>query len=774
MKEKIRRGIREIMIWINRIAAVSVAVCMVFICATSVIHLDTGKMEWAYVQTPVERERVRFEDSQIYKDVLQNQIIDITRMCVIRNQMETNGVYNGKKIIDISEFANRDELIEQDMVTAQYYLDDLIKWGNYGFDYETITTSSGNKSILFQRYKTVEGKELSEYAETDEEYKVLVSNLQIAASELFLNYTEYTKSIKEYDSKQSNIIYCYGFMNNGKMSYYSNTGQNLSAKTPDEISSMFSKYNQFISYNPDKMQLSTNTSLNAQDMRSILMNYAYSFQDNSRVWIGVTDTYEKADLLGEAYRLYSHEVPYFVLWIIIAVASLVVFLLTFIYITKLECAVAFTGKKLKRIERSKKIPLEIYLLLWVVSGITLLLFAKEVYHVFYDYTLIYMAATVGAIILIYHIIFMTLYLCGVRKIKSKCILRESIIFVLFKKIKQGALETYDNGHLVSRTWLPYLLFLTVNLVLVLIGVRGIAIAFIIDMIVGAWIYVSNKERQHIIEGIDKIKNGDFTYKVSTEHVHGDNLMLAKSVNSIGSAIHSAVETSMKDEKMKADLITNVSHDIKTPLTSIINYVDLIKREQIDNERIRGYIEVLDAKSQRLKQLTDDLVEASKISSGNITVQFSRIDIVEFTHQMLGEFYEKFDEKQLNIMTALPENSIFIKADSRHLFRVIENIYNNVYKYALQGTRVYLGIRTVKVDNKERVVFDIKNISAQPLNVSAEELMERFVQGDESRMTEGSGLGLSIAKNLMQSLEGDFDIQLDGDLFKVILTFDTIE
>ena len=169
MKEKIRRGIREIMIWINRIAAISVAVCMVFICATSVIHLDTGKMEWTYVQTPVERERVRFEDSQIYKDVLQNQIIDITRMCVIRNQMETNGVYNGKKIIDISEFANREELIEQDMVTAQYYLDDLIKWGNYGFDYETISTSSGNKSILFQRYKTIEGKELS-FSETQNTY----------------------------------------------------------------------------------------------------------------------------------------------------------------------------------------------------------------------------------------------------------------------------------------------------------------------------------------------------------------------------------------------------------------------------------------------------------------------------------------------------------------------------------------------------------------------------------------------------------------------------
>lgn len=774
MKEKMKRGMREIMIWINRIAAVSLSVCMVFICATSVIHLDMGKFVRTYVQTPLERERVLFEDTEIYQDVLQNQIIDITRMCVIRNQMETNGVYNGKKVIDISEFANREELMETETVSAQYYLDDLIKWGNYGFDFETISTSSGNKSVLFQRYKTVEGKELSAYAETDEEYKVLVSNLQVAASELFLNYTEYTKYLKEYDSKQSNIIYCYGFMNHGKMSYYSNSGERLNGKTPDEISSMFAKYDKFISYNPDKMQLSTNTSLNAQDMRNILANYSYSFQDNSRVWIGIPTTYEKADLLGEAYQLYSQKVPYFIFWIVGALVSFVVFILSFVYSTKLECAVAFAGKKSERIEKSKRIPFELYLILWMLAAITFMLLAKEVYHVFYEYSLVSMATTVGVIVFIYHIIFMSLYLCGVRKVKSKCILKESLAYKLFIKIKQGALETYDNGNLVSRTWLPYLLFLTVNLVLVLIGLRGIAIAFILDLMVGAWIYVSTKERQHIIDGIEKIKNGDFTYKVSTDHVHGDNLLLAKSVNSIGSAIQSAVETSMKDEKMKADLITNVSHDIKTPLTSIINYVDLIKREQIENERIRGYIEVLDAKSQRLKQLTDDLVEASKISSGNITVQFSRVDIVEFVNQTLGEFYEKFDEKQLNIMTSLPENSIFIKADSRHLFRVIENIYNNVYKYALQGTRVYLSVHTITVEKKERVVFDVKNISAQPLNVSAEELMERFVQGDPSRMTEGSGLGLSIAKNLMKSLEGDFDIQLDGDLFKVILTFDTIE
>jgi len=264
--------------------------------------------------------------------------------------------------------------------------------------------------------------------------------------------------------------------------------------------------------------------------------------------------------------------------------------------------------------------------------------------------------------------------------------------------------------------------------------------------------------------------------VPTEHLHGDNLILARSVNSIGASIHEAVATSMKDEKMKADLITNVSHDIKTPLTSIINYVDLIKRENITDEKIRSYVNVLDMKSQRLKQLTDDLVEASKISSGNISIQYDRINFVEFINQVFGEFAEKFESKQLSLVEKLPSTPIYIKVDSRHLFRVIENLYNNISKYALEGTRVYLTMEEYQDEKllKKRVAFAVKNISAQPLNVSAEELTERFVQGDESRRSEGSGLGLSIAKNLTKSMGGEFELQLDGDLFKAILIFDVME
>ena len=223
--------------------------------------------------------------------------------------------------------------------------------------------------------------------------------------------------------------------------------------------------------------------------------------------------------------------------------------------------------------------------------------------------------------------------------------------------------------------------------------------------------------------------------------------------------------------MKADLITNVSHDIKTPLTSIINYVDLIKREDIQDPKIRGYVQVLDEKSQRLKQLTVDLVEASKISSGNISIDLNRINLVELINQTIGEFYEKFEQKGLRPVFKPIENEVFIMADSRHMWRVIENLLNNVFKYALENTRVYMDLITEKNENGEQVIFSIKNISANELNINADELTERFIRGDVSRSTEGSGLGLSIAKNLTAAQNGQFKIVLDGDLFKVILIFD---
>ena len=775
MRAKTGRGLRKMVIWLNRLSAVTIAVCIVFMLASSVISPAENNRTYTYYKTPIERGQVAFEDTALFTEILREELKDITRMCVIRNQMETDGKYNGEKVIDITAFANRDDVIADNTeVNASYYLDDLIKWGNYGFDFETI----GDRSELYDRYKTIDNKELEECATTNEEYKTLVSNLQIASSELFQNYTEYTKFLKEYSEDSTNLVFCYRFVENGKPVYYSNVDNEYKRMSADDITSIFAKLNKFIIYNPDKMQISTNTELNAQDLRSILTQYEYSFQDDSRLWVGINDTYVHDDIFKTASGMYNANDPLFLVWGIVTIVAVVVFVMSFIVMTKNERVVIFEGKKANRMEKNDRIGIEIYILAWIITAALFIISLREFsYHLPIKSEQVYTAASVfGIYIFIFHTIFTILYLCGIRKIRNKRLFKDSILVWLFQKIKQSALETYDNGHLISRTWLPYLLFLCLNLVLVLWDVKGILIAFIFDMVVGTWLYMETKARTDIVDGIDKIKGGDFAHKIDTEHLHGDNLILAKSVNSIGDSIHKAVETSMKDEKMKADLITNVSHDIKTPLTSIINYVDLLKRENIGDEKIRGYIQVLDSKSQRLKQLTDDLVEASKISSGNISLQFERINFVEFINQVFGEFAEKFESRGLKLVKNLPAAPVYVKVDSRHIFRVIENLYNNIYKYALEGTRVYLNMDTFTEESTKRakVYLAIKNISAQPLNVSAEELTERFVQGDESRTTEGSGLGLSIAKNLTKSLGGDFELQLDGDLFKVTLTFDVCE
>lgn len=293
----------------------------------------------------------------------------------------------------------------------------------------------------------------------------------------------------------------------------------------------------------------------------------------------------------------------------------------------------------------------------------------------------------------------------------------------------------------------------------LLGSIGISLFF------GYYLIRDTVERDKIITGLEEIVSGNLDYKISTDHIHQDNKRIASSINNISKGLKTAVMESTKNERMKTDLITNVSHDIKTPLTSIINYVGLIKREEIDNERVKEYVKVLENKSERLKHLTEDLVEASKISSGNISLQIQKINLVELVYQTAGEFDEKFDAKDLSLILNMPKEPVYVMADGRRVWRIIENLYNNVAKYALAGTRVYADL-TVKEDGG---CFSIKNISQNQLNFDADQLTERFIRGDVSRSTEGSGLGLSIAKSLTELQDGKFEIYVDGDLFRATVT-----
>ena len=272
--------------------------------------------------------------------------------------------------------------------------------------------------------------------------------------------------------------------------------------------------------------------------------------------------------------------------------------------------------------------------------------------------------------------------------------------------------------------------------------------------------------RQIFDGGERIAKGDYSHPIHTEKMMYELRTHAENLNNVQTGVAAAVEEKMKSERFRTELITNVSHDIKTPLTSIINYVDLLKRLKITEEPARSYIEVLDSKSQRLKQLTDDLVEASKISSGNIVLNLEQLNLTELLNQAVGEFSDRMEEKKLQVIFDGNDVAGMIYADSRRMWRIIENLFQNICKYALEGTRVYLEMQV----KDGRVIASVKNISDRPMNLKGEELSERFIRGDASRTTEGSGLGLYIAKNLTKAQHGEFQIQLDGDLFKIILDF----
>ncbi|MBS5165214.1 MAG: HAMP domain-containing histidine kinase [Butyricicoccus pullicaecorum] len=268
------------------------------------------------------------------------------------------------------------------------------------------------------------------------------------------------------------------------------------------------------------------------------------------------------------------------------------------------------------------------------------------------------------------------------------------------------------------------------------------------------------------EGIKRLAEGDLTYKMDTKHLHGPFRIYAHDLNRISAGMTVEVERRMKSEHLKTELLTNVSHDIKTPLTSIINYVDLLKNQDIASEDAKSYVEVLDRQSHRLKKLLEDLIEASKAATGNITAELAPTDAAELLRQAEGEYNERLREQKLIPVLRIDAETCSILADGRLLWRVFDNLLGNIVKYAMPGTRVYLELS----HRSDRCVITIRNISKDELGIEAEELMERFVRGDAARATEGSGLGLSIARSLTECMKGGFDLVLDGDLFKVILDF----
>lgn len=747
-------------------------------------------------------------ESHNFKDRFIQNISNANYFIEIKKDLEVAGEYNGNKEVSLSEFISDENNITMFGSDSTYKLQDLVDWGQEGVETvslyelleERISADNLKLSTKFDVFMKTTIAVTDATFDTSEEDNS-IDSLDIMASNLQNMGFMITRDdlSKEIIKEKYNTIGANSILNDCLERNDFSEIEKSSYELQEAIGTVKEKYDFYKQYETYFNGLdSTNFKIYIKDYKgdTILNNcidentdYRTYFDNKTGIIYNALnkefiflnfvnedinlDMFKVADEVNYIYAVgvdtnYPHRDEFFEgnqtfnnnrnSIIAIAVSSVMIFF-CFVYL------VTVCGRSAKddeiHLNDFDEMKTETSAGFMIGLGVVLLLVINSVYINFSSNLIIVVGMGIETTL------FTFAFLSLARRIKAGVLWKNSIVYSLFHWL----FVFVKYRRVTTKIVILYIGFLGITLVFLGIGINSRS--YIIMMlwlsfsaVVGFFLLREAVARQTILNGIKEISNGDLEYKIDTSNLSGSNEILADAINNIGEGLHSAVDASVRNERLKTDLITNVSHDIKTPLTSIINYVDLIKRENIENDKIRGYIEVLDNKSQRLKNLTEDLVEASKISSGNIKLEMTNINFIELVNQTEGEFSEKLENKNLQMIRKLPEEPIFILADGRRMWRVIENLYNNVAKYAMRNTRVYVD---VKADEK-KVIFSIKNISENPLNIEAEELTERFIRGDVSRSTEGSGLGLSIAKNLTTLQKGDFEIYLDGDLFRVTIIF----
>lgn len=742
---------------------------VIFACVTLVgisfmyLNSNYGRgLDWLKSET--------FEQSPDFNKKVQADIVSIFNYIKYQEIFETGGeVDYSKVVLEVTSGPGGDR---------SYTLNDIILYGkslgyyldesdSYALKGEITELTEEDQESLYVRWRCYQSE--SELTGPDQSYASLPDLTYEILSRFSSYYSIYSRLMSDF----TNFYYRVAFYSKNDSIYQIHT--NAPEMSIDDMMAM-GKYAYYAGDSSD-LAVRTNFESTFPSIPSLMaQTNPYNSTKNYAV-IGLDTTYKANDDYSRAYANYSSSRITFGWGLYITGIGLAGCLFTLAFLIYASGR-GFIGDKEVHLYPFDKLKTDFMLLLmlfaaWLGTSFVAPLFAKLLHLLvaqnYWDRT--------NRLVM-----FAVLYCFGsltffslIRRYKAETLWTNSLLYDLT--------ETLSESTFKYRLTLSFILYLSINVFLITLGaffmlryeddvwhsapfISTMTVWILGNLIVFLVLYRNAVQTDRLHEAINRLASGETSYKVNASQFSSLEAELAEGLNRISDGLETALAEQVKSERLKADLITNVSHDIKTPLTSIINYVDLIKREQIENPTIQHYLEVLDQKSQRLKTLTEDLVEASRASSGNIKLEMTDIDIVEMIQQAAGEFEEKYALRHLELVNTLPNEVILIEADGRRLWRVLENLYNNAYKYALENTRVYVSI----VDQGPEVTFSIKNVSSSPLNISPDELTERFVRGDVSRTTEGSGLGLSISKDLTELQNGRFLVTIDGDLFKVEITF----
>lgn len=800
LKIRISSGVKTALIILNEIFALLLIVVFIL---TSNYGVNSGS--WDDLLT-----HRSYEQSDYFQTQSVNQATRAIRAVTRATRFEEDGVYDPQRFVNIAEYAENGIITGRYEKEGLYYrLGDLLNWAQNGWSYSAVEIdaegyltfhlenaeggsdlqsdlekyfvssstewnsyyqyyqnvdvsgddsgySNYTKQILNETYKPENYRNIVSYAtETGTDLDIIYSQMDKTLENIVSDVLSYRDNVNIFSPESSNVRFVLLDRDLGQI--YTNVSE-YKKYSEDAIVEFFTEFGAYCIYDNQVLSVNAqNINLSVTDLYGYAEKYGMSGSDNYLLAIAIDTGYPAQDILYTGYERYQRLQPIAWMTLVAGVIGIVGYFLSIVILT----AKAGIDPDLPGIQLSWfdywKTELSALVILAIASAGIVPLYVLNGYFSFLT-----REGIIGFVALGENCVFLTGWLSLMRRAKAKSLWKNSVACLLCKMVGTA----FDNSRRTTKVLALFFGFCLVNITLGWFGTVGLVLQIVFNVAVAGLLVREAIQDQKLLNGMKKLEEGDLQYKYEVEEFSGFRKEFAYALNGVHDVVLNSVMESMKNERMQTDLITNVSHDIKTPLTSIINYVELLKRENIENEKARGYIEILEQKSHRLKHLTEDLVEASKISSGNIKLEFMQIHMQEMLYQASGELADKFEARGLRIIENIPQEPLYIRADGQRLWRVLENLFNNVAKYAMPNTRVYVDL----LDLGSEIKFSIKNISEQRLNIEAKDLTERFIRGDISRSTEGSGLGLSIAKNLTELQGGKFYIYLDGDLFRVTITF----